>query len=170
MLYCFLHLSEAPHFNFIYSFFKLFCPWSILHHFPSLLPSLPLSRPRALSLFQSQSLTHAHPHSRTISITLTLTQTFFSILPPHPSMQHPMNCLAFLKALNTHLRPEEKTKTLAENDKKSKIIPKKMTPGPVPSPGVRGTRTEGLQSMTSLSLTHAHMSRNTVLMLEVRCL
>ena len=82
-----------------------------------------------------------------------------------------MKCLAFLKLLNAHLRPEEKTKTAADNDKKTKITPKKLPhgsgPGPNPGPGVRGTRTDGLQSMTSLSLTHAHMSRNTVLMLEV---
>lgn len=81
-----------------------------------------------------------------------------------------MKCLAFLKLLNAHIRTEEKTKTIADNDKKTKMTPKKLPhgPGPNPSPGVRGTRTDGLQSMTSLSLTHAHMSRNTVLMLEVR--
>lgn len=83
-----------------------------------------------------------------------------------------MKCLAFLQLLNAHIRPEEKTKIAADNDKKTKMTPKKLPhgpgPGPNPGPGVRGTRTDGLQSMTSLSLTHAHMSRNTVLMLEVR--
>ena len=72
-----------------------------------------------------------------------------------------------MKALNAHLRPEEKNKTIADNENKNKMTPKKTPPVPGPVPGVRGTRTEGLQSMTSLSLTHAHMSRNTVLVLEV---
>ena len=48
---------------------------------------------------------------------------------------------------------------------KTKSIPSKIS-----KTGVVGRRTEGLHLMTTLALTYAHMSRKTVLALEVRTL
>ena len=76
-----------------------------------------------------------------------------------------MNCLAFVKALKGHLDVEDanRKQALLEKNSKKKLPPKKTL-----VTGVVGTRTDGLQLMTTLALTHAHMSRSTVLMLEVR--
>ena len=87
-----------------------------------------------------------------------------------------MHCLSFLKALKEHLDVEvevevEVVGTLAKNklsqnerDEKNK---KKNILKKTPQTGHVGTRTDGLHLMTTLALTYAHMSRNTVLTLEV---
>jgi hypothetical protein len=159
-----------------YSITSLLHPLSLTHlHYSYLYlsrtPTHKLISPPASSFTSSLLLLLTFPPNSTSLLPLLTPSPPPPFPPPtHLSAQHPMNCLAFMKALNAHLRPEEKNKTVADNEKKNKMTPKKTTPGPAPGPvpGVRGTRTEGFQSMTSLSLTHAHMSRNTVLMLEVR--
>ena len=93
-----------------------------------------------------------------------------------------MHCLSFLKALKEHLDVEvevevdaqeiaKKSKTNKlfhnEKDKKNKM---KVISSQTTHIGVVGKRTEGLHLMTTLALTYAHLSRNTVLTLEVRTL
>ena len=91
-----------------------------------------------------------------------------------------MHCFSFLKALKEHLdvevevdAPEIAKKSNSnklfqnEKDQKNKM---KIISSKIPHIGVVGKRTEGLHLMTTLALTYAHLSRNTVLTLEVRTL
>ena len=91
-----------------------------------------------------------------------------------------MHCFSFLKALKEHLdvevevdAPEIAKKSNSnklfqnEKDQKNKM---KIISSKIPHIGVVGKRTEGLHLMTTLALTYAHLSRNTVLTLEVRIL
>ena len=96
------------------------------------------------------------------------------------SVNHPMHCLSFLLALKAHLDVEvevdvqdvvkKSTKNkLSQNEKDTKNKTKSI-PSKISKTGVVGRRTEGLHLMTTLALTYAHMSRKTVLALEVRTL
>ena len=78
------------------------------------------------------------------------------------SAKHPMHCFNFLKLLHAHLDAEKNPEKTEKNSKK-KAPPKKIV-----TQGVVGTRTTGLQLMTTLALTYAHMSKMSVLVLEVR--
>ena len=73
-----------------------------------------------------------------------------------------MHCFNFLKLLHAHLDAEKNPEKSEKNSKK-KAPPKKIV-----TQGVVGTRTTGLQLMTTLALTYAHMSKMSVLVLEVR--
>ena len=75
-----------------------------------------------------------------------------------------MHCHAFLKSLKRHLSqdlgPSSPTDRVTEKKGKK---PSKSAPVPF----VRVVRSDALQLLTSLALTHAHLSRSTVLLLEV---
>ena len=96
------------------------------------------------------------------------------------SVNHPMHCLSFLLALKAHLDVEVEVEVdvqdvvkksaknkLSQNEKDNKNKTKSI-PSKISKTGVVGRRTEGLHLMTTLALTYAHMSRKTVLALEVR--
>lgn len=82
-------------------------------------------------------------------------------------MRHPMHCYNFLKSLNRHLSRDRDPGPLSPTDKAAEKKGKKVSKKPAHSPIVRGVRSDALQLLTTLALTHAHLSRNTVLLLEV---
>jgi hypothetical protein len=86
-----------------------------------------------------------------------------------------MHALAFIKALKTHLDADEQARMAAESSRKAAARNKR--PGSTPVAPIRAgasagaqqgaARTRGLQLMSTLGLTHAHLCKASIATLEV---